>query len=361
MRKRIAQLLKPDRFQKKRGVAARGNFKGYDPSFVVANTLKNIRPTKQFRQSDDFLQWKDSAQRKLRELLRIESVNSSAFKKSYVEWKAHDALGEYEKLIVKSGEAHLPIYVGKVQAESSAGRWMICVQGHSTGMHVSIGVDKSEEKEYSSGNKQLAIGRVSMRHGFNILCIEQAALGERAETLLRRRSDHPCFDAAMHHLALGKTLLGTRVSDVLAGVRFLKNEYNASEIGIIGNSLGGTVAIYSSALSNDITYGIFSCCFSSFAESIFATYHCADLYLPDLATHFSAGDIVGLSAPKPIVLATGLTDPIFPIRGFRDELAQVERIYSCAKASENLRKVIGVGGHRIYSEEIFGVIQNFRP
>ena len=61
---------------------------------------------------------------------------------------------------------------------------MICLQGHTTGMHHSIAVDREDEtksikeKEAKKDN-DFALG--CMRRGVAALCVEQRAFGERTE------------------------------------------------------------------------------------------------------------------------------------------------------------------------------------
>ena len=47
-----------------------------------------------------------------------------------------------------------------------------------------------------------------------------ASFGERGERRQEQVSPHPCHDAAMHSLMLGRTLLGERVYDVDRGSTF---------------------------------------------------------------------------------------------------------------------------------------------
>ena len=63
-----------------------------------------------------------------------------------------------------------------------------------------------------------------------------------------------------------------------------------------------------------------------------------------------SGDILGLAAPKPMVVIAGETDSIFPIEGTREAFAQIERIYQAAGAGDRCRLVEGPEGHRFYAE-----------
>src|SRR5262249_9888781 len=96
---------------------------------------------------------------------------------------------------------------------------MICLQGHTSGMHNAIAVSAGDELTpiEVEGDLDHALG--CMRRGIAALCIEQRSFGERGERLQARRSFHnSCHDAATRALLLGRTLLAERVYDVDRGI-----------------------------------------------------------------------------------------------------------------------------------------------
>ena len=132
-------------------------------------------------------------------------------------------------------------------------------------------------------------------------------------------------------------------------VRFLKQEEGEDvQIGVLGNSLGGTIAIYGAALLEGIDFCIASSCFSSFRKSILRTHHCSDLYIPSVAKYFEFGDIVGIAAPKKILLIQGVNDFLFPLSGVRSEYRKVRGIYRAAGSLNSVSLQIGHSGHRFY-------------
>jgi hypothetical protein len=60
--------------------------------------------------------------------------------------------------------------------------------------------------------------------------------------------------------------------------------------------------------------------------------------------------VVGLFAPRPVVVVAGRDDDIFFLRGVRKAFRQLQRIYAAAGAPQNCRLVVGAGGHRFYAE-----------
>lgn len=229
---------------------------------------------------------------------------------------------------------------------------VICLQGHSTGMHRSIARERADETVPMEieGDRDFALG--AMRRGFAALCIEQRSFGYRREQEQEAVSDHGCHDAAMHALMLGRTLIGERVFDVDRGIDYLvaRGDIDPARIGVMGNSGGGTASTYAAAVLDRVRFAMPSCSFCTYADSIMSVYHCADNYVPGLLRWAEQADVLGLFAPKPVVVVVGREDPIFPIAGVHKAFAELRAIYAAAGSSDNCRLVVGDGGHRFYAK-----------
>ena len=162
----------------------------------------------------------------------------------------------------------------------------------------------------------------------------------------------------MHALMLGRTLIGERVYDVDRGIDYLASRGDADmkSIGVMGNSGGGTISLFSAALLPRIAFAMPSCYFCTFRDSIMSIYHCMDNYIPGLLKVAEMSDIMGLFAPKPVVIVAGKKDEIFPIRATRRAFRELRRIYSAVGASERCHLVVGDGGHRFYADEAWPVM-----
>lgn len=269
-------------------------------------------------------------------------------------WVQENELGTITKLAFTS-EPHCDVlaYFCVPSGASPPYPVVICLQGHSTGMHNSIARDIEDETRpiIVEGDRDFALG--AMRRGFSALCIEQRSFGYRAERRQEQRSPHGCHDAAMQALLIGRTLLGERVFDVDRGLDYLaeRGDVAMSQVGVLGNSGGGTVSIYSAAVLDRIQFAMPSCSLATFAGSIMSIYHCADNYVPGLAKWADLGDVLALFAPKPVVVVAGEADPIFPITSVRDAFSTVQQAYDDAGAGGRCALVVGDGGHRFYAEE----------
>ena len=225
-------------------------------------------------------------------------------------------------------------------------------------MHNSVGVDfESNTKSIKvEGDRDFGLG--CMKNGIAALCIEQRSFGERRENTQKAVSDHMCHDAICHALKLGRTLVGERVWDVERGLDYLaeRGDIDMDRVGLMGNSGGGTVTIYASALLDRIAFAMPSCSFCTYRDSIMNIYHCADNYIPGLLKYAESADIAGLHAPKPLVLVAGREDHIFPIDAVEKAFADLKKIYCAAGAEDKCKLVIGEDGHRFYADDAWPVM-----
>jgi len=309
-------------------------------------------PLYSFDNSDPDL-WKNVSKEKLLEL--VGPCELPELVEPTRVWSAADKHGSYEKLLLV-GEygSIIPIYRCIPTNRRATGTWVICVQGHNSGMHNSIEVDLQNERYYDKIQKGRSFVRWCFDNGFAAVCLEQRCFGERQEVFQTRRSNHPCHDAVMKALVLGRTLMGERLSDIKLCInyinKFCDNESEKKRIGIMGNSLGGSVSIYANSLIDEIDFAIACSCVSSLDESIMKIYHCGDLYIPKLRKYFEFGEIAGLAAPKPLIVVQGDEDPIFPFKGMQIAVERISEIYSQFGASSNLVVKVVSGGHSFYHE-----------
>lgn len=268
-------------------------------------------------------------------------------------WRRKGEFGSIEKIVFTAEPgADVPAYVCLPAGAEPPYRFVICLQGHSTGMHNSIGVDRDDETTLIDvpGDRDFALG--CMRRGLAALCVEQRSLGTRGETVQAHTANHPCHDAVMHALMLGRTMIGERVFDVDRGIDYLaaRGDVDLRRLGVMGNSGGGTISTFAAALLPRLRFAMPSCYFCTFRDSIMAIYHCADNYVPGLLRYAEMADVLGLFAPRPVVVVAGKEDPIFPIAATRRAFADLKLIYEAAGAGNRCHLVVGPEGHRFYAE-----------
>jgi dienelactone hydrolase len=306
----------------------------------------------------DVVAWQRRLRRNLRDLLGYTTAPKVPLNIRKI-WQREHPLGLIEKIIFTSEPyADVPAYVCLPKTARPPYPFMICLQGHTTGMHVSIGVEREDETQAMDvpGDRDFALG--CMARGIAALCIEQRSFGERREQLQKQVSSHGCHDAAMQALLVGKTLIGERVYDVERGIDALaaRGDADMRRIGVMGNSGGGTTTIYAAALLSRLAFAMPSCSFCTFRDSIGSIYHCADNYVPGILKVADMADVLGLFAPRPVVVVAGREDGIFPFDGVITAFEQLRRIYAAAGAEEACHLVVGEGGHRFYARDAWPVM-----
>lgn len=274
-------------------------------------------------------------------------------------WRREHPLGTIEKIVFTSEpKSDVPAFVCLPRDAKPPYTFMVCLQGHSTGMHNSIAVQRDDNTlpHEVAGDRDFALG--CLQRGIAALCIEQRSFGERREQRQKRVATQGCHDATMQALMLGRTLLGERVYDVDRGIDYLvgRDDADPKRIGVMGNSGGGTVALFAAALLPRIAFTMPSCYFCTFRASIMSIHHCMDNYVPGLLKVAEMSDIAGLFAPKPMVLVAGRHDDIFPIGATRRAFRDLRRIYGEAGAPERCHLVVGPEGHRFYADQAWPVM-----
>lgn len=328
------------------------------PSEVHRLVLDETPQALAFR-GGDVRAWQRRARAKLRKLLGDRPETRAPLAPRSL-WKREHELGTIEKVVFTAEpRADVTGYVCLPKHQRPPYHYVICLQGHTTGMHLSIGVDRDDETRTVGveGDRDFALG--CLRRGFAALCIEQRAFGERQEKAQAQRSPLGCFDASMQALMLGRTLIGERVYDIERALDYLERRGDADlkNVGILGHSAGGATSLYAAALLPRIAFAMPSGYFCTFRDSVMTLHHCEENYLPGLLKHFEMADLAGLIAPRPLVVVAGRHDPAFPIAATRRAFRGLRRIYAAAGAPELCRLVVGPEGHRFYAGQAWPVLQ----
>lgn len=296
----------------------------------------------------DFASWQAKAREKLRELLGMDKF-TRVEPELEIEYEtelenATEIRFTFQTEAGYRAPAHLLIPKGVVNPPV-----MICLQGHSTGMHISLGRVKFEgdERSIQGGDRDFCLRAV--KEGFAAVALEQRTLGES-----RNEESRGCHCSSMTNLLMGRTTIGERVWDVMRLIDVLKASFadraDVECISLMGNSGGGTATAYAAALEDRLALAMPSCALCAFTASIGAKYHCSCNYVPRIAEYFDMGDILAMAAPKPYIQVSGVEDTGFFFYGAEAVFAQGKRGYEAAGAGDKCAFVVGPEGHRFYAD-----------
>ena len=227
---------------------------------------------------------------------------------------------------------------------------IICLQGHSTGMHISLGVAKYDgDVPVIEGDRDFALQAVEQ--GMCAVVIEQRCFGEKS-----REVSTDCHAPSLIAIMQGRTIIGGRVWDIMRLIDVLENEFSdicdVNRVYCMGNSGGGTSTIYAAALESRIKAAMPSCAYCTFYDSIIKLRHCECNYVPGILEYFDMAELCGMIAPRPLVVVSGEKDNIFPIEHAKAEFKRLKEVYYYHSASpENCVHVIGGEGHKFYKEQ----------
>lgn len=231
-----------------------------------------------------------------------------------------------------------------------------CLQGHSKGSHISLGIAKypGDEEIIKGGDRDFAVRAV--KEGFAALAIEQRAFGICGGT----EHGPACERPAMTAILMGRTLIGERIWDIMRILDAVEAHFSdiiTLEGSVLtGNSGGGTATFYTACLEHRFDGYMPSCAISTYHDSIISLHHCTCNYIPGIAKYFDMGDLAILMAPKKLVVVSGAHDEIFPLHGVQKMFAIMQNLYAASGAADNCALVVGAEGHRFYADDAWPVM-----
>ena len=314
-----------------------------------------IIPSMRWDGTGNFSSWQEKAGKKLTELLGLPFQKCDD--KFQIEYQISHAAFNETRFVFQSEEGFfVPCHFWAPKNASGPLPLVICLQGHTSGMHISMGRPKSkeDEEEISGGDRDFAV-RV-IKEGYCALVMEQRCFGELD------RMKEGCKVSSMAALLIGRTVIGERVWDLQRALDVvIKNfpEADKNKIVCMGNSGGGTTTFFASCLEPRIGYSMPSGYFCSFDDCIGAMGHCVCNFIPNIRLYFDMGDLAGLIAPRPLVIVSGVSDSIFPQTGVQKAFKEAQRMYTGAGAADKIRLVVGEGGHRFYADLGWGAMNYF--
>ncbi len=326
----------------------------------IRERAENIVPSMRYKKSEDFFKWRDMAKKKLTELLMLptetcEDMFSIIAEKDFKEYKRIDFEFQSELGYFVSSCFLIPKnHKGKTPT-------VICIQGHSTGMHISFGEAIYDgDKDLIAGGRDFALRTVS--EGFCAVTIEQRYMGSAGHN---EEGQPACLsdNEGMATLLLGRTAIGERVWDISRLIdvitKYFSEYVDTDKIVCLGNSGGGTSTFYASCLDERIFLSVPSCSVCTFEDSIMAMWHCPCNFIPEIRKYFDMGDLGCLIAPRKLIVVCGIEDNIFPIAGVEKSYEIIKNAYDYIGKSEDCKLVKGNGGHQFYPDDAWPVIRNY--
>ncbi len=331
-----------------------------NPKIHYMKLAENMTPKLRYDGKEDFFSWQKKAKDKLAQLLGIELIEKCDLDfleedvtetESYTEIKFsfQSEPGYYAPCCVRIPKN----YKGKLVP-------MICVQGHSTGMHISLGIEKYSEDKYVIEKEEQYFAAYALENGYCPVMIEQRFMGVcgGTEDGPGCNTDYsvPYRMSVLSYLALGRTAIGERVWDITRLIDVLEEYFpmlDTENVCCMGHSGGGTAVFYAACIDERIKAVMPSGAVCTFRHSIIGLKHCPCNYIQGIARYFDMGDLAGLIAPRKLVVVSGQLDFGFLIEGAVESVEIASKLYESAGCPENIVHVVGEHGHKFFPKESY--------
>ncbi len=266
--------------------------------------------------------------------------------------------GDYtrEKVLLRTSPWTLmPVYILKPNGRQGPLPVVVAFHGHGYGVKDVVGLweDGAERSTPDGYHKDFAVSLC--KRGFLVAAPEISCFGERVgdysylDPKIGQEPPYTCHHVASLAFHLGGSAAGLRVHDALKLVDYLQTraDVDIDRLGAMGISGGGMHTLFSTCVDIRIRAAVVSGYFCPWRYSIFGMHHCICNYVPGLYRFGEIYDLVGLAAPRLLLVEAGTRDPIFPIKGVEEAVAKAREVYDVFGAQEQLETDYFEGRHQI--------------
>ncbi len=320
---------------------------------------EKIIPSVSFDPGKDFSLQKTALSQKLKELLNMPEKQTSP--KAIIQHtdNSDERFDEIRFIFESEPGFFIPAHMLLPKNFSGKIPVVICLQGHSAGMHISMARNPYPDKTPLpvEGDRDFCLQAVEM--GYAAIAMEQRGFGELN---FKQGANNSCHELSWQAVLMGRTLIGERIFDISclidaigAGFDFI----DMTKIGIMGNSGGGTSSYFAACIDERIKVTMPSSSFCTFKAAWGSIYHCDCGYVPGIIKYMEMPDMAIMIAPRPLVIVNGRYDDIQPFAAAEKAYETVKKIYACAGAPDNCTMVVGSQGHRFYAAESWGIFDSY--
>jgi len=266
--------------------------------------------------------------------------------------------GDYvrEKVVIRVGEhAVMPVYLLLPKGVSGPVPTVVAFHGHGYGVKDIVGLwEDGQERDVPDGYHK-DFGVALCRRGFAVAAPEISCFGERQtdfsylNTTIGQGAASTCTHSAMLAFHLGASVVGLRVAEARRLVDYLetRDDLDTDRLGAMGISGGGMHTFFSTCMDVRLKACVVSGYYCTFRDSILAMSHCACNFVPGLSRFGEMQDLVGLIAPRPMLVEAATYDCIFPIASVKKSVARARQVYGVLGARGAVATDYFSGRHQI--------------
>ncbi|MDD4871210.1 MAG: alpha/beta hydrolase family protein [Kiritimatiellae bacterium] len=308
--------------------------------------MKDLKPELAFTEGSDVKKWQAILRAKLRELIAVPLDWDHKVEAQITHIGETDDYTHDEVTFSAEPGCNIVAYLVKPKKAKSPYPVMLCLQGHNKD-----GIKTSMNPE-AKGGRNFALWAI--RYGWAAIALEQRGYGKRAGS--------GCQIEAMKALMVGKHIVGERAFDVMRTIDFIETQKDLDphRIGSMGNSSGGTTTFYAACLDPRIRLAVVSCSFCTFEQSWMERTHCPCGYIPGILKFADMPDLAGLIAPQHLLIVAGRDDTLAKLSGVQEGFTRVQTIFKAADCLNNVKLIVGEGGHDFYPAQAWPEINKIR-
>jgi len=252
--------------------------------------------------------------------------------------------------------AQMPVYILIPKQGKPPYPVVLALHGHGYGVKDIVGLWEDGAERDTPDGYHVDFGVALCKRGFLVAAPEISCFGERQtdfsylNTTIGQPVPTSCNHAAHLAFHLGGSVIALRGHDARRLVDYLETRPDADtrRLGAMGLSGGGMHTFFSACLDERIRACVISGYYSTFKDSILAMFHCTCNFAPGLHVFGEMYDLVGLIAPRPILIESGSYDPIFPREAVVKSVAIArEKVYRVFNAENQVETDYFEGRHRI--------------
>lgn len=278
--------------------------------------------------------WQSAARAALTDLLQVTERAAAVPEATLIESVDRGDHIRQKLLLQIAPDVATPLYLLLPKNAAAPPPVVLALHGHGYGVKDIVGLTATgEERGDADPGYHRDFGLALCRQGFAVAAPEIGCFGERQNDYSHLQPDSPaatsCQQTAALAAHLGWSVLGMRMLDGLRVVDYLetRNDLDAKHLGAMGISGGGMHAFFSACIDTRISATVISGYFCTFRDSILAIHHCPCNFVPGLAAFGEMHDMIGLVAPRPVLVEAGMKDGIFPFRGVQTAVARARDVY----------------------------------
>ncbi len=337
-----------DSTQDKRLQPATHLWRDYDPAAAdfafTADTPRQAR------------RWQKRTRRELLATIGFQDLPRPELKPKHVERVDRGFYVREKILLNTSDHISMPVYLLLPKDPPQPPPTVLALHGHGYGVKDIVGLWENGEERGTPDGYHRDFAVELCRRGFAVAAPEISCFGERQTDFSHLEQGAPgqpvpttCTHTAMLAFHLGRSVVGLRVFDAMRLVDYLetRGDMDASRLGAMGISGGGMHTFFSTCCDERIKACVVSGYYSTFKDSILAMNHCACNFVPGLHRFGEMYDLVGLIAPRPLLVEAGDYDPIFPIKAVKRSIVRARRVYDVFGAKNKVVTDYFEGRHRI--------------